>query len=123
MSDGLQRAGIAADYRPPFHSTYWLSQELRSAPASSGGAAVNTSGANALMVAPALSRSALPADHLKRVQVVKLSRALGDTSVAAEQAKLSCCSARHEVNREYPDARMMTQCQPREVDYLEGELT
>jgi hypothetical protein len=32
-----------------------------------GGAAVSTSGANALMVAPALSRSALPADHLQRI--------------------------------------------------------
>jgi hypothetical protein len=39
------------------------------------------------MVVPALSQSALPADHLKRVRVVKfVSRALGDTAAAAEQA-------------------------------------
>jgi hypothetical protein len=71
LSDGLrQRAAIAADDRGRlFHSRSWLWQKLWSAPAwqmPSGGAAVSTSGASALMVAPALSRSALAADYLQK---------------------------------------------------------
>ena len=66
---GGKRAAIAADYRRPPVSFDGLAvaETLFNAGIATGGAAVSPSGLNALMVAPALSRSALPADHLKRI--------------------------------------------------------
>jgi hypothetical protein len=66
---GGKRAAIAADHRRPLFSfdVLAVTETLFSAGTAAGGAAVSTSGANALMVAPALSRSALPADHFKRI--------------------------------------------------------
>jgi hypothetical protein len=58
VSDGLrQRAAIAADHRrPPFSfEVFGVTETLFSAGSAAGGTAVSTSGANALMVAPALS--------------------------------------------------------------------
>jgi hypothetical protein len=70
VSNGLrQRAAIAADHRrPPFSfEVLAVTETLFSAGIATGGAVVSTSGVNALMVAPALSRSALPTDHLKQI--------------------------------------------------------